>query len=134
MVPMALESKLDGNHPPAVPVVRRAAGYPFLITQGQSFIGVFPACTPIWQGGGAGEAGLLADCYRHSLALADEYGLRSVAFPAISTGVYGYPMDAATEIAVREARRFIADGGDVGRLVFCCFSVQDLAVYQRFLA
>jgi O-acetyl-ADP-ribose deacetylase len=89
---------------------------------------------PIWQSGGAGEADLLAGCYRESLALADEYGFRSIAFPAISTGVYGYPMDAATEIAVREARRFIADGGGVGRLVFCCFSVQDLAVYQRLLA
>lgn len=88
---------------------------------------------PVWQGGIAGEDRLLAGCYRESLVLGDDYGLRSIAFPAISTGVYGYPMAAATEIAVREARRYIADGGDIGRLVFCCFSADDLAVYRQYL-
>ena len=57
---------------------------------------------PVWQGGGAGEAELLASCYRQSLALAEAAGCRSVAFPAISTGVYGYPADAAARIAVRD--------------------------------
>jgi O-acetyl-ADP-ribose deacetylase (regulator of RNase III) len=72
--------------------------------------------------------------YRESLALGDNYGMRSIALPAISTGVYGYPMAAATEIAVREARRYIADDANIGRVVFCCFSNEDWAVYQQFLA
>jgi len=89
---------------------------------------------PVWQGGNAGEDQLLASCYRESLALGDNYGMRSIALPAISTGVYGYPMAAATEIAVWEARRYIADDANIGRVVFCCFSKEDWAVYQQFLA
>jgi O-acetyl-ADP-ribose deacetylase (regulator of RNase III) len=88
---------------------------------------------PVWQGGNAGEDQLLASCYRESLALGDNYGMRSIALPAISTGVYGYPMAAATEIAVREARRYIADDANIGRVVFCCFSKEDWAVYRQFL-
>ncbi len=88
---------------------------------------------PIWQGGNRDEAELLAACYRNSLALADDYGLRSIAFPAISTGVYGYPINQAAEIALRQVRAYVAAGSTVGRLIFCCFSSQDLAVYQRYL-
>ena len=62
---------------------------------------------PVWRGGMAGEPKMLASCYRSSLALAAEHGLRSVAFPAISCGVYGYPLDAAAAIAVREIRMFL---------------------------
>src|ERR687897_809008 len=61
---------------------------------------------PVWHGGGRGEPELLAGCYRSALALANERGARSIAFPAISTGIYGYPVEPATEIAVREARAF----------------------------
>src|SRR5438045_2653111 len=63
---------------------------------------------PVWRGGGGGEAELLASCYRASLALAKEHGLRTIAFPAISTGIYGYPVDRATRIALAEVSRFVA--------------------------
>jgi O-acetyl-ADP-ribose deacetylase len=85
---------------------------------------------PVWHGGGKGEPELLASCYRTSLALADQHGLKSVAFPAISTGVYGYPLEAATAIAVREARSY---HGGVERIVFCCFGQQALAAYKAAL-
>ena len=71
---------------------------------------VIHAVGPMWQGGAKGEPDDLASCYRRSLELADEYGLRSIAFPAISTGIYGYPLDQATEIAVRTVRLFQRDG------------------------
>lgn len=85
---------------------------------------------PIWHGGNEGEPELLAECYRNSLALADLHGLNSIAFPAISTGVYGYPLRAATEIAVREARLY---AGDLERIVFCCFGRQALTTYNALL-
>ncbi len=86
---------------------------------------------PVWRGGGAGEPELLASCYRNSLALAEGEGLASIAFPAISTGVYGYPLQPAAEIAVREAR---AHRGALRRIVFCCFGQPTLDVYLRLLA
>jgi O-acetyl-ADP-ribose deacetylase (regulator of RNase III) len=85
---------------------------------------------PVWQGGKAGEPELLAKCYRNSLALADAHRLTSIAFPAISTGVYGYPLDLATAIAVREARAY---QGGLERIVFCCFGAEALRTYQRLL-
>lgn len=87
---------------------------------------------PVWQGGGEGEPAALASCYREALRLAKEHGLGSIAFPAISTGAYGYPFDEATEIAIREARRF--EKTDPGmRIVFCCFSQQDAGTYRTKL-
>jgi O-acetyl-ADP-ribose deacetylase (regulator of RNase III) len=86
---------------------------------------------PVWRGGTAGEPELLARCYRNSLALADKHGLKSIAFPAISTGVYGYPKDQATEIAVREVKAH-ADGLD--RVIFCCFDKATADLYQHFLS
>jgi O-acetyl-ADP-ribose deacetylase (regulator of RNase III) len=87
---------------------------------------------PIWRGGGAGEDVLLASCYRTSLALALKHDCRSIAFPAISTGVYGYPLEAATGVAVATVREFLATGADID-VHFVCFDERSLAVYQRAL-
>ncbi|MBR6023304.1 MAG: O-acetyl-ADP-ribose deacetylase [Kiritimatiellae bacterium] len=88
---------------------------------------------PVWHGGGRGEAEKLASCYRNSLALALENGCRSVAFPCISTGVYGYPVEAAAEVAVGAVREFLARGEEEMEVVFCCFSERDASVYRRLL-
>ena len=84
---------------------------------------------PIWRGGGAGEPELLAACYRNSLALAESHGLTSIAFPAISTGVYGYPLEQATQIAVTEALNF--SHNMLNRLIFCCFGDDVAALYRK---
>src|SRR5688572_5243558 len=76
---------------------------------------------PVWHGGARGEPELLARCYRNSLALAREQGIRSIAFPAISCGVYGYPLDEAAAVAVREARAFQAEHGTPERVLLVAF-------------
>ena len=75
----------------------------------------------------------LAACYRNSLALAFENGCQSVAFPCISTGVYGYPIRDAAEIAIHEVRAFLADHPDL-EVVFCCFSARDTKIYSDLIA
>jgi O-acetyl-ADP-ribose deacetylase (regulator of RNase III) len=82
---------------------------------------------PVWRGGGAGEPELLRSCYERSFALAAEYGVRSIAFPGISTGVYGYPKDAAARIALDAMN---AERGRFEEVVACCFSAADAAVYR----
>jgi len=89
---------------------------------------------PVWHGGGAGEADLLASCYRRSLEVAHGLGARTIAFPAISTGVYGFPAEPAAAIAVRTARETAERLGDFDEIVFCCFSDRDLQLYERELA
>ena len=91
---------------------------------------IIHAVGPVWHGGDAGEPELLASAYRRSLAVADEIGARSVAFPAISTGIYGYPLDAATKIAVHTCRN--ADT-KVELIRFVCFDDRTLAAYQDAL-
>lgn len=86
---------------------------------------------PVWRGGGAGEEQLLAACYRHSLDQAATHGLRSVAFPSISTGAYRFPIERACRIALREVRNFLATHSLPERVFFCCFSTADLAVYRQ---
>ena len=85
---------------------------------------------PVWHGGDRGEDQLLAACYRRSLELARERGLRSIAFPNISTGAYGFPKERAAEIALREMR---AAEADFDRIIACCFSEDDAALYRRKL-
>jgi O-acetyl-ADP-ribose deacetylase (regulator of RNase III) len=86
---------------------------------------------PVWHGGGQDEAALLAACYRNSLALAREHGVRTLALPCISTGVYGFPPELAAPIAVRTVREH---GAGFDAITFCCFSATDLALYDIALA
>lgn len=87
---------------------------------------------PVWHGGDRGEPELLAGCYRNSLALAEQHGVESLAFPAISTGVYGYPPRDAAEIAVATVRAHRP--GSLRRVRFVCFDAGTLALYRELLA
>ncbi len=89
---------------------------------------------PVWRGGKHGEVECLAACYRNSLLLASEYGLASIAFPSISTGVYGYPIDEAAATAVATVRQFVAVPGCLRQVIFCCFSEPDARIYRRKLS
>jgi O-acetyl-ADP-ribose deacetylase (regulator of RNase III) len=89
---------------------------------------------PVWQGGRSREPELLASCYRNSLSLAREHRLTSIAFPAISCGVYGYPLKAAVAIAVREVIAFTRDNAGLSRVIFACFGDDVLAAYTHELA
>ncbi len=85
---------------------------------------------PVWRGGGEGEEVLLESCYKRSLGLAVGNNLRSIAFPAISTGVYGFPVDRAAEIAVATVAAFLADEERLDRVVFCCFGQASLDAHR----
>ncbi|MFH1044097.1 MAG: O-acetyl-ADP-ribose deacetylase [Pseudomonadota bacterium] len=89
---------------------------------------------PVWQGGSQGEPELLGSCYRESLALALAHGASSIAFPAISCGVYGYPPQQATRIALGECAQFAAVEPQIEKIVFACFGAQMLALYRAELA
>ena len=88
---------------------------------------------PVWRGGSANEDQLLASCYRASFGLALAHGLRSIAFPAISTGVYGFPRPRACAIAVDEAHRFLLGDATMERVVFVSFDAETAALYRRAL-
>lgn len=94
---------------------------------------VIHAVGPVWRGGQAGEPELLQSCYRHSLRLADEHGARSIAFPAISTGAYGYPITAAARIAVHTVREAAPGLRNIELVRFVCFSERDWNVYLELL-
>lgn len=93
---------------------------------------IFHAVGPVWNGGSQGEPEKLAGCYRTCMELAREHGVQTLAFPAISTGIYGYPKQAATEIAVRVCRER-ADSRGVERIEFCCFDEQTAEIYEQVL-
>lgn len=88
---------------------------------------------PVYCGGAKGESEKLANCYRNSLALAADRHLKSIAFPSISTGVYGYPIEDAAKIAIREVKAFLESHPDM-EVAFCCFSSHDRDVYERLMA
>lgn len=89
---------------------------------------------PVWRGGAAGEDELLASCYRNVLALAREHDLASLAFPAISTGVYGFPRERAAAIAVATVRAHASACPRLARIIFCCFDSETAALYRAELA
>jgi O-acetyl-ADP-ribose deacetylase (regulator of RNase III) len=88
---------------------------------------------PVWRGGGEGEEQVLASCYRASLALAAEHGVRSIAFPAISTGIYGFPPERAAPIAVASVREALGLG-EFTQVIFCCFSPASARLHADALA
>jgi O-acetyl-ADP-ribose deacetylase (regulator of RNase III) len=89
---------------------------------------------PVWRGGTNGEPELLASCYRRSIEVANLNGVTSIAFPSISTGVYGYPKGLAASVAVATVSAALADGGSVESVTFACFSQEDLDIYMSELA
>jgi O-acetyl-ADP-ribose deacetylase (regulator of RNase III) len=95
---------------------------------------VIHAVGPVWHGGTHGEPELLASCYRRSLEIAAAHGLRSIAFPAISCGVYGYPVELAAPLAVETCAAFVATGPTLERIVFALFDARALALYDAALA
>jgi len=88
---------------------------------------------PVWRGGTNGEPELLASCYRCSMELASANGIATLAFPGISTGIYGYPVDLAAKVAVAAVRSALERLSGIHEVVFCCFSASDLQVYEEAL-
>jgi O-acetyl-ADP-ribose deacetylase len=95
---------------------------------------VIHAVGPVWRGGVHGEPELLAACYRRALELAAEYGVTSIAFPAISTGIYGYPKQEAAEVAVATVRDTLLRTPGIMRVIFCCFDQETADIYRRLIA
>lgn len=89
---------------------------------------------PVWRGGANDEAALLAACYRHSLRLAVQHDIKTIAFPAISTGVYGFPVDRAARIAIREVLRFLKSDRSLDQVKLVAYGARALAVYREALA
>ena len=86
---------------------------------------------PIWRGGGQNEDALLANCYRNSLAAAAELAVKTVAFPGISTGIYGFPVERATEIAMKETRAFLEKNRTIEKVIFVCFGEEAEKTYRK---
>ncbi|MEO6815718.1 MAG: O-acetyl-ADP-ribose deacetylase [Edaphobacter sp.] len=93
---------------------------------------IFHAVGPVWNGGSHGEATLLAGCYRQCMELAQEYEAKSIAFPAISTGIYHFPQQQGAEIAVQTAHEHLQPSG-AERVIFCCFDEPTAQIYEKIL-
>ena len=89
---------------------------------------------PVWRGGKANEEQLLENCYRHSLQLAIQHDIKTIAFPSISTGIYGFPIDKASRIATRTVKAFLEDHKSIQHVTFVCFGQHDYQVYQKAVA
>ena len=94
---------------------------------------VIHAVGPVWRGGAHGEADFLAGCYERALEIANAQQFRSIAFPSISTGAFGYPLEPAARIAIDTVRRFVKQPTSLEDVIFCCFSPEDLSVYDSLL-
>lgn len=94
---------------------------------------VIHAVGPVWEGGDSGEDALLASCYTRAVEIAQDHGAHSIAFPSISTGVYGYPKERAARIAIRAVAQALASAPDVNDVTFCVYSEEDLAIYRLLL-
>lgn len=106
------------------------------ITRGYNLKAKFVIHTvgPVWHGGSEHEPDLLASCYRESLRVGAEYGVRTIAFPCISTGVYGYPPEQAARVAIRSVRSTLTElAHEFREIIFCCFSNTDLSHYEKLL-
>jgi O-acetyl-ADP-ribose deacetylase (regulator of RNase III) len=89
---------------------------------------------PVWHGGTRGEPELLASCYRRCIEVAAQNGIRTLAFPGISTGIYGYPVELAAQVAIATVRTALTGFPLIRKVIFCCHSAADLTVYQALLA
>ncbi len=89
---------------------------------------------PVWRGGKNNEESLLESCYLSSLSLAKKYNCQSIAFPCISTGVYGFPAEPAANIAINSCCRFIEQNGPIIKILFCCFLESDFMIYKKLLS
>lgn len=106
------------------------------ITRGYNLpaIWVIHTVGPVWNDGRHGEPELLANCYRNSLAVTEQYPIRTIAFPSISTGIYGYPVELAAPVAVREVTRYLEEHDHLDRVIFVCFGNETYAAYLPLLA
>jgi O-acetyl-ADP-ribose deacetylase (regulator of RNase III) len=88
---------------------------------------------PVWNGGTNKEELLLENCYKNSLSLAVEHGIKTIAFPAISTGVYSFPVERASQIAVNTVKEFLKNNPSIEQVIFCCFDESTLNIYKKLL-
>ena len=94
---------------------------------------VVQAVGPVWHGGNKGEDELLAGCYRNSLALAEKHNIKTIAFPSISTGIFGFPIERAVKIAIGEVKGFLSENTSIEKVIFVCFSKEDYNYYREGL-